>query len=80
MTRPAPSSWAAPRPPGCPTRWYAAQAPASVTPNWPKQAAATSHLDKVVANLVAGSGADQVDQLGGFAVRYVLVRAARPGR
>ncbi|PWI15871.1 family 2 glycosyl transferase [Streptomyces sp. Act143] len=30
-------------------------------------------LDKVVANLVAGSGADQADQLGKFAVRYVLV-------
>lgn len=35
-------------------------------------------LDKVVANLVAGSGADQADQLGGFAVRYVLVRAGAP--
>lgn len=30
-------------------------------------------LDKVVANLVAGSGADQADQLGKFAVGYVLV-------
>ncbi|MFF1448858.1 glycosyltransferase [Streptomyces sp. NPDC058274] len=35
-------------------------------------------LDKVVANLVAGSGADQADQLGGFAVRYVLVRKGAP--
>ncbi|WP_436846116.1 glycosyltransferase [Streptomyces shenzhenensis] len=35
-------------------------------------------LDKVVANLVAGSGADQVDQLGGFAVRYVLVHKGAP--
>ncbi|GGX74389.1 glycosyltransferase family 2 protein [Streptomyces fructofermentans] len=35
-------------------------------------------LDRVVANLVAGSGADQADQLGGFAVRYVLVRAGAP--
>ncbi|MEV5985666.1 glycosyltransferase family 2 protein [Streptomyces sp. NPDC052051] len=35
-------------------------------------------LDKVVANLVAGSGADQSDQLGGFAVRYVLVRKGTP--
>ncbi|MBO1338061.1 glycosyltransferase [Streptomyces sp. VRA16 Mangrove soil] len=35
-------------------------------------------LDKVVANLVAGSGADQADQLGGFAVRYVLVRDGAP--
>ncbi|MGW2346369.1 glycosyltransferase [Streptomyces sp. NPDC001661] len=35
-------------------------------------------LDKVVANLVAGSGADQADQLGGFAVRYVLVRGGAP--
>ncbi|MGC9439711.1 glycosyltransferase [Streptomyces sp. WG5] len=33
-------------------------------------------LDKIVANLVAGSGADQADQLGGFAVRYVLVHDA----
>ncbi|MFD9396473.1 glycosyltransferase [Streptomyces sp. NPDC060000] len=30
-------------------------------------------LDKIVANLVAGSGADQADQLGKFAVGYVLV-------
>ncbi|GGM05376.1 integral membrane regulatory protein [Streptomyces fumigatiscleroticus] len=37
-----------------------------------------SKLDKVVANLVAGSGADQADQLGGFAVRYVLVHKGAP--
>ncbi|MEU6664109.1 glycosyltransferase [Streptomyces sp. NPDC046821] len=37
-----------------------------------------ARLDKVVANLVAGSGADQADQLGGFAVRYVLVRDGAP--
>ncbi|MEV6959184.1 glycosyltransferase family 2 protein [Streptomyces sp. NPDC051207] len=37
-----------------------------------------SRLDKVVANLVAGSGADQADQLGGFAVRYVLVHPGAP--
>ncbi|MFC8141372.1 glycosyltransferase [Streptomyces paradoxus] len=37
-----------------------------------------SRLDKVVANLVAGSGADQADQLGGFAVRYVLVHQGAP--
>ncbi|MFJ3304956.1 glycosyltransferase family 2 protein [Streptomyces sp. NPDC086549] len=35
-------------------------------------------LDKVVANLVAGSGADQANQLGGFAVRYVLVHKGAP--
>ncbi|MCT9005668.1 glycosyltransferase family 2 protein [Streptomyces rhizosphaerihabitans] len=35
-------------------------------------------LDKVVANLVAGSGADQADELGDFAVRYVLVRKGAP--
>ncbi|MFF4260008.1 glycosyltransferase [Streptomyces sp. NPDC001663] len=35
-------------------------------------------LDKVVANLVAGSGADQTDQLGKFAVRYVLVHKGAP--
>ncbi|MFL4904540.1 glycosyltransferase [Streptomyces sp. MMS24-I2-30] len=35
-------------------------------------------LDKVVANLVAGSGADQADQLGGFAVRYVIVHKGAP--
>ncbi|GAA2309728.1 glycosyltransferase [Streptomyces hawaiiensis] len=35
-------------------------------------------LDKVVANLVAGSGADQADQLGGFAVRYILVHQGAP--
>ncbi|NBM19582.1 glycosyltransferase family 2 protein [Streptomyces sp. GC420] len=33
-----------------------------------------SRLDGIVSNLVAGSGADQADQLGGYAVRYVLVR------
>ncbi|MFE7109429.1 glycosyltransferase [Streptomyces sp. NPDC057575] len=37
-----------------------------------------SHLDKVVANLVAGSGADQGSQLSGFAIRYVLVRDGAP--
>ncbi|MFC7470410.1 hypothetical protein ACFQVA_26875 [Actinomadura keratinilytica] len=35
-------------------------------------------LSTVVARLVAGSGADQADQLGGFAVRYVLVRDGSP--
>ncbi|MFI2437486.1 glycosyltransferase [Streptomyces sp. NPDC018693] len=35
-------------------------------------------LDKVVANLVAGSGADQADQLGKFAVAYVLVHKGAP--
>ncbi|MEU9445388.1 glycosyltransferase [Streptomyces sp. NPDC048304] len=39
---------------------------------------ADTRLDKVVANLVAGSGADQADELGGFAVRYVLVRQGAP--
>ncbi|WP_079024908.1 glycosyltransferase family 2 protein [Streptomyces leeuwenhoekii] len=38
----------------------------------------SGRLDKVVANLVAGSGADQADQLGGFAVRYVLVHKGAP--
>ncbi|MFJ6932371.1 glycosyltransferase [Streptomyces nigra] len=37
-----------------------------------------TRLDKIVANLVAGSGADQADQLGSFAVRYVLVRKGAP--
>ncbi|MFB7506327.1 family 2 glycosyl transferase, partial [Streptomyces broussonetiae] len=40
--------------------------------------AENTRLDKVVANLVAGSGADQADQLGGFAVRYVLVHKGAP--
>ncbi|MEU8522707.1 glycosyltransferase [Streptomyces sp. NPDC048577] len=35
-------------------------------------------LDKVVAHLVAGSGADQTEELGGFAIRYVLVRDGAP--
>lgn len=35
-------------------------------------------LDKIVARLLAGSGADQADQLGGYAVRYVLVRDGAP--
>lgn len=37
-----------------------------------------AQLDKVVANLVAGSGADQADQLGQFAVGYVLVHKGAP--
>ncbi|MFJ5265843.1 glycosyltransferase [Streptomyces sp. NPDC088387] len=37
-----------------------------------------AQLDKVVANLVAGSGADQAGQLGDFAVRYVLVHKGAP--
>ncbi|WP_436842518.1 glycosyltransferase [Streptomyces flaveolus] len=37
-----------------------------------------ARLDKTVANLVAGSGADQTDELGGFAVRYVLVHKGAP--
>ncbi|MFJ2061215.1 glycosyltransferase family 2 protein [Streptomyces sp. NPDC087908] len=35
-------------------------------------------LDDVVAHLVAGSGADQTEQLSGFAIRYVLVRDGAP--
>ncbi|MER5586473.1 glycosyltransferase [Streptomyces asoensis] len=35
-------------------------------------------LDKIVANLVAGSGADQADELGKFAVGYVLVHKGAP--
>ncbi|MGW2630053.1 glycosyltransferase [Streptomyces chattanoogensis] len=35
-------------------------------------------LGGIVANLVAGSGADQASQLGGYAVRYVLVRDGAP--
>ncbi|MEU5029759.1 glycosyltransferase family 2 protein [Streptomyces milbemycinicus] len=37
-----------------------------------------SRLDRVVANLIAGSGADQTSQLGGYAIRYVLVRDSAP--
>ncbi|MCK1818395.1 glycosyltransferase [Streptomyces sp. XM83C] len=37
-----------------------------------------AQLDKIVANLVAGSGADQADELGSFAVRYVLVHKGAP--
>ncbi|MGW7351236.1 glycosyltransferase family 2 protein [Streptomyces sp. NPDC054784] len=39
---------------------------------------ADDRLGDVVANLVAGSGADQTAQLGGYAVRYVLVRDGAP--
>ncbi|MEU2565006.1 glycosyltransferase family 2 protein [Streptomyces longispororuber] len=35
-------------------------------------------LDRIVARLLAGSGADQADQLRGYAVRYVLVRDGAP--
>ncbi|MEV4334843.1 glycosyltransferase [Streptomyces sp. NPDC049597] len=37
-----------------------------------------TRLDKIVAHLVAGSGADQTDQLSGYAIRYVLVRDGVP--
>ncbi|MFD5428306.1 glycosyltransferase [Streptomyces sp. NPDC127084] len=37
-----------------------------------------ARLDKIVARLVAGSGADQTSQLSGFAIRYVLVRDGAP--
>ncbi|MEU7517787.1 glycosyltransferase [Streptomyces sp. NPDC042898] len=35
-------------------------------------------LDQVVAHLVAGSGADQTQELSGYAIRYVLVRDGAP--
>ncbi|WMX46722.1 glycosyltransferase [Streptomyces roseicoloratus] len=35
-------------------------------------------LDKTVAHLVAGSGADQTEALNGFAIRFVLVRDGAP--
>lgn len=44
-------------------------------------AAATGEDDRlgeIVANLVAGSGADQTSQLGGYAIGYVLVRDGAP--
>ncbi len=41
---------------------------------------AAPRLDKIVSNLVAGSGADQAGQLGGYAVRYVLVRDGAASR
>ncbi|MBL1101297.1 glycosyltransferase [Streptomyces coffeae] len=37
-----------------------------------------TRLDAVVAHLVAGSGADQTRQLGGYAVRYVYVQKGAP--
>jgi len=37
-----------------------------------------ARLGSVVANLVAGSGADQKSQLGDYAVRYVLLRGGAP--
>ncbi|WP_405492249.1 glycosyltransferase [Streptomyces sp. NBC_00096] len=42
------------------------------------RAGSDTRLDKVVSSLVAGSGADQTDQLGGFAIRYILVRDGAP--
>ncbi|MFD6112840.1 glycosyltransferase [Streptomyces yangpuensis] len=35
-------------------------------------------LDKVVSNLVAGSGADQSSQLSGYAIRFVMFRPGGP--
>lgn len=35
-------------------------------------------LDKVVSNLVAGSGADQSGQLGSYAIRFVMFRPGGP--
>ncbi|MCB5166331.1 glycosyltransferase family 2 protein [Streptomyces bambusae] len=37
-----------------------------------------ARLDKVVAGLVAGSGADQSDELGAYAIRYVLLKDGAP--
>ncbi|WP_406218146.1 glycosyltransferase [Streptomyces decoyicus] len=37
-----------------------------------------TRLGGIVAHLVAGSGADQTNQLGGYAVRYILVRDGAP--
>ncbi|MFB7516489.1 glycosyltransferase [Streptomyces sp. NPDC056144] len=39
---------------------------------------ADPRLDQVVAHLVAGSGADQTQELSGYAIRYVLVRDGAP--
>lgn len=39
------------------------------------EAGSDSRLDKAVSSLVSGSGADQSSQLGGFAIRYVMIRA-----
>ncbi|MEU5220987.1 glycosyltransferase [Streptomyces sp. NPDC020807] len=39
---------------------------------------ADPRLDQVVAHLVAGSGADQTQELRGYAIRYVLVRDGAP--
>lgn len=41
-------------------------------------AGSDTRLDKIVASLVAGSGADQTRELSGFAIRYVLVRDGAP--
>ncbi|NXY96350.1 glycosyltransferase [Streptomyces sp. BR123] len=41
-------------------------------------AGSTPALDKVVSSLVAGSGADQSDQLSGYGIRYVLLRSGSP--
>ncbi|MFJ4873513.1 glycosyltransferase family 2 protein [Streptomyces sp. NPDC088757] len=45
-----------------------------------ENAAGDPHLDRAVALLVAGSGADQTEQLSGYAIRYVLVRDGAPRR
>ncbi|SOE13312.1 Glycosyltransferase, GT2 family [Streptomyces sp. 2323.1] len=42
------------------------------------EAGEDTRLGGIVAHLVAGSGADQTNQLGGYAVRYVLVRKGAP--
>ncbi|WP_433856574.1 glycosyltransferase [Streptomyces kronopolitis] len=42
------------------------------------EAGEDKRLGGIVAHLVAGSGADQTNQLGGYAVRYVLVRDGAP--
>jgi GT2 family glycosyltransferase len=42
------------------------------------EAPADKALDTVVANLVAGSGADQGSRLAGYAIRYVLAQKGAP--
>ncbi|EST38049.1 hypothetical protein N566_09625 [Streptomycetaceae bacterium MP113-05] len=41
-------------------------------------AGSDTRLDEVVAHLAAGSGAEQTDRLGSYAVAYVLVREGAP--
>lgn len=77
-TRPAPWSSTPTPPTASPTSWCAAPGPAWATRRSPPRTARTNCSTRSSPTSSPASGADQADQLGGFAVRYVLVHQGAP--